>query len=74
MQLVGVYLVFSSLIVPALASRRGNGRRALFFGYGIGALGYALGLTASAVWDLPAGPAIAATLCLLALSGLRRSA
>jgi zinc/manganese transport system permease protein len=73
-QLVGVFLVFTSLIAPALASRNRKGRAALAFGYGIGAAGYALGLAASTLWDLPAGPAIAATLCLLALTGLRRKA
>jgi zinc/manganese transport system permease protein len=73
-QLVGVFLVFTSLIAPALASRKRSGRSALVLGYAIGALGYALGLIASALLDVPAGPAIAATLCLLALSGLRRSA
>jgi zinc/manganese transport system permease protein len=71
-QLVGVFLVFTSLIAPALASRNHHGRAAVWVGYAIGALGYALGLAASALWDLPAGPAIAAILCLLALSGLFR--
>lgn len=52
-QVVGVYLVFASLIVPALAV---GGR--LKRGYGIGAAGYALGLLASALLDLPAGAAI----------------
>ncbi len=52
-QVVGVYLVFASLIVPALAA----GRR-LVRGYLIGAAGYALGLLASALCDLPAGAAI----------------
>jgi zinc/manganese transport system permease protein len=71
-QLVGVFLVFTSLIAPALASRNRPGRSGMWIGYGIGALGYALGLAASALWDVPAGPAIAAILCLLALTGLRR--
>jgi len=71
-QLVGVFLVFTSLIAPALASRNLPGRLALRFGYAIGALGYGLGLAASALWDVPAGPAIAAILCLLALTGLHR--
>lgn len=69
-QLVGVFLVFTSLIVPALASRRLQGRAALVRGYGVGVVGYAAGLAASALWDLPAGPAIAAALCLLATIGL----
>jgi len=60
-QVVGVYLVFASLIVPALAMRA---RR--FAAYGLGALGYALGLAASAAFDLPAGAAVVLTLCALA--------
>lgn len=71
-QLVGVFLVFTSLIAPAIASRRLRGAAALLRGYAVGIAGYALGLLASALWDLPAGPAIAACLCLLALTGLRR--
>ena len=40
-QLVGVYLVFSSLIIPALATRQLQGRRRHLTAYTIGALGYA---------------------------------
>ena len=69
-QLVGVFLVFTSLIAPALASRHRNGRRGLAFAYAIGALGYGLGLAASAWWDLPSGAAIVCVLCLLATAGL----
>ena len=57
-QVVGVYLVFASLIVPALTAR---GRA--FVGLCAGILGYAGGLLASAVLDLPSGAAI--VLCLL---------
>ena len=66
-QLVGVYLVFSSLIIPALAVRgyRGRGRHAV--AYGIGALGYALGLALSALLDLPSGAVVAWTLALCGL-------
>lgn len=52
-QVVGVYLVFASLIVPALAAGGRTGR-----GVAIGAAGYALGLLASALLDLPSGAAI----------------
>jgi zinc/manganese transport system permease protein len=55
-QLVGVYLVFASLIVPALATR-GCGHR-LPLAYAMGALAYALGLGLSMLFDLPAGPVI----------------
>ncbi len=52
-QVVGVYLVFASLIVPALAA----GRRR-WIAPMVGVAGYGLGLLASAVFDLPAGAAI----------------
>jgi zinc/manganese transport system permease protein len=54
-QLVGVYLVFASLIIPALAGRFHPARRQLAVGYGVGVLGYAVGLALSAVFDLPSG-------------------
>ena len=63
-QLVGVYLVFASLIIPALAGRFHPARRQLVVGYSVGVLGYALGLTLSAVFDLPSG---AVVVCMLAL-------
>jgi zinc/manganese transport system permease protein len=66
-QLVGVYLVFTSLIVPALATRawRGPGRHVV--AYAIGAAGYALGLALSALFDLPSGAVIVWTLSACAL-------
>ncbi len=65
-QLVGVYLVFSSLIVPALATRALEGRRRLAWGYALGATGYALGLALSALADLPSGAVIVCTLAVCA--------
>ena len=61
-QLVGVYLVFSSLIIPALATRNLSGRRRHLVGYGLGAVGYATGLALSALFDLPSGAVIVCTL------------
>jgi len=73
-QLVGVYLVFSSLIIPALATRHIAGRRRHAVGYAIGALGYALGLALSALLDLPSGAVIVWTLAAVGLSfALRRA-
>jgi zinc/manganese transport system permease protein len=66
-QLVGVYLVFASLIVPALATARMTGKGRLFAAYVIGALGYASGLVLSAVLDLPSGALIVWTLAACAL-------
>jgi zinc/manganese transport system permease protein len=66
-QLVGVYLVFSSLIIPALATRRMHSRRRLWVAYALGAVGYALGLALSAVLDLPSGAVIVCTLAVCAV-------
>ena len=72
-QVVGIYLVFASLIVPALVS----GER-LARGYVLGATGYALGLIASGLFDLPSGAAIVLALvavaALAALSNRKRNA
>lgn len=56
-QLVGVYLVFASLIVPALATRRFT-RWRLPAACAVGAAGYAGGLVLSTVYDLPSGALI----------------
>jgi zinc/manganese transport system permease protein len=68
-QLVGVYLVFASLILPALAVRGRPSRSGLAVGWTLGALAYAGGLAASALFDLPAGPAIVIALAIVALLG-----
>jgi zinc/manganese transport system permease protein len=57
-QLVGVYLVFASLIVPAIATRGMPLRRGLAWAYALGAAGYALGILLSALFDLPTGAMI----------------
>jgi zinc/manganese transport system permease protein len=68
-QLVGVYLVFASLIIPALAAGRHRGPRRFRIAYGVGALGYALGLVLSALFDLPSGALIVWTLAGCAAIG-----
>ncbi|MBT9608747.1 metal ABC transporter permease [Aquabacterium sp.] len=57
-QLVGVFLVFSSLIMPALAVRHAAARWQLPLAWLGGALAYALGLALSAVLDLPSGAVV----------------
>ena len=64
-QLVGIYLVFSSLIIPALAVNRL--RNAMLWAYVIGVSGYLFGLFASTLFDLPGGPSIVWSLALLGL-------
>jgi zinc/manganese transport system permease protein len=61
-QLVGVYLVFASLIVPALATTGVEGPRRLVYAYATGIAGYVVGLVLSAVLDLPSGAMIVWTL------------
>jgi zinc/manganese transport system permease protein len=58
-QLVGVYLVFATLIIPALATIKLNGTRLrLWATYLVAVAGYVLGLLGSATLDLPTGPLI----------------
>ena len=66
-QLVGVYLVFATLIVPALATRK-LARARLAVGYALGALGYAVGLALSLPTDLPPGPLIVCAMTVLGLA------
>lgn len=65
-QLVGVYLVFASLIVPALATYRLHSRR-IGYAFGIGVAGYLIGLLLSAWFDLPAGAAIVWAMAMVGL-------
>ncbi len=66
-QIVGVYLVFASLIIPSLATRFLHGNKRLFMSYLIGALGYAGGLIASALLDLPSGAVIVWVMAIIAI-------
>jgi zinc/manganese transport system permease protein len=66
-QLVGVYLVFTSLIVPALATLRWQGRGRCVVAYAVGAAGYAIGLALSGCCDLPPGPTIVCALACVAV-------
>jgi zinc/manganese transport system permease protein len=66
-QAIGVYLVFASLIFPALAVIRLAGRHATLVGFGCGATGYVAGLSASLLLDLPSGPTLVVVLAITAL-------
>jgi zinc/manganese transport system permease protein len=65
-QIVGIYLVFSTLIIPALASR--NASRRLAAAYGVGALGYLAGIVASTLTDLPTGALIVWTMAIIGIA------
>jgi zinc/manganese transport system permease protein len=64
-QLVGVYLVFATLIIPALATRH-LVRLSMIAAYALGAAAYVAGLGVSLISDLPPGPLI---VCFMALFG-----
>jgi zinc/manganese transport system permease protein len=66
-QLVGIYLVFASLIIPALAAKRFAEPMRLGVGYGVGLGGYVIGLIASSVFDLPTGAVIVVALLAVML-------
>jgi zinc/manganese transport system permease protein len=76
-QLVGLYLVFTSLVVPALSTYYTRSHRHLK-AYCVGVLGYAAGLLASLWLDLPSGAMIVCAMVaagvLVALLGRRVSA
>ena len=63
-QLVGVYLVFASLIIPALATRRHRGLKAA---YSVGLAGYLLGALGSLLTDLPTGPSVVWSMAIVAV-------
>jgi len=72
-QLVGLYLVFTSLVVPGLATYYASRRRHLK-AYAVSLLGYLFGLMLSLWLDLPSGAMIVWTMALVALlaAGLER--
>ena len=76
-QLVGLYLVFTTLVVPALATYYSRGNRYLK-AYAVGVLGYALGLLGSLWLDLPSGAMIVCAMVgvavLVAASGRKNVA
>jgi len=66
-QLVGVYLVFASLIIPALATIGYTTKSGFGLSVIIGACGYASGLVLSALLDLPSGAVIVWMIAISAL-------
>lgn len=67
-QLVGVYLVFTTLIVPAVATYRYPERRQLPLGYALALASYVIGLVLSALFDLPSSPVIVWAMALVGLA------
>jgi zinc/manganese transport system permease protein len=66
-QIVGIYLVFASLIIPALATvgiKKGN---RLLAGYIIGGVSYLVGIVLSMILDLPTGAVVVWSMAFVAL-------
>ncbi len=66
-QLVGVYLVFTTLIVPAVGTYRYSGNWQLAIGYALAFGSYLTGLAASVVTDLPSSAVIVWAMAVLGL-------
>ena len=66
-QLVGVYLVFTTLIVPAVATYRHARNRQLVLGYILAFSSYFVGLAASVLTDLPSSAVIVWAMAVLAV-------
>ncbi|MFO0997711.1 MAG: metal ABC transporter permease [Alphaproteobacteria bacterium] len=69
-QLIGVFLVFASLIIPILTAVIVRAKRPVVTAYIVGLVGYSVGLACSAVFDFPTGAAI---VCALFTIGLMTS-
>lgn len=66
-QLIGVYLVFATLIIPALALISRERFKALIGALVLGAVSYAVGLALSSTLDLPSGAVIVWVMAILGL-------
>ena len=67
-QLVGVYVVFASLILPALGAVGAASQTAA--AWTVGAVSVAAGTVAATLLDAPAGPVLVASYCVVATSAL----
>ena len=67
MQLVGVYVVFASLILPALGARSGEDY-SLFRALANGAAAVVIAILLAGLWDLPAGPFLVVCLAVSAVA------
>jgi zinc/manganese transport system permease protein len=66
-QVIGIYLVFASLIIPALATTNLRVGNRLAVGYIIGSISYFAGIVSSALFDLPTGAVIVWSMATISL-------
>ena len=69
-RIVGVYLVFASLILPAIGSACLNPKNCLAAGYAISFLAVMGGLLVSVLADLAAGPVLVCSYALASFGGV----
>ena len=67
-QLVGIYIVFASLIIPAIASERTAHPTAV--SWILGLLSITIGITFGTILDQPVGPAIVLSYAFVSAIGL----
>ena len=65
-QLAGVYVVFSSLILPALASEKV--KRQVLTAWSVGIVSVLAGIVFAGVLDLPAGPVVVLSYMIAAIA------
>jgi len=70
-QLVGIYLVFASLIIPALATRNLSSKWQLAGAWIIGFLAYGAGICLSMWYDYPTGALIVCAMAIIATAAAR---
>lgn len=66
-QLIGVYLVFATLIVPALAGIKLGFKQAISVPIALGVASYGIGLALSSILDLPSGAVIVWVMVIVSL-------
>lgn len=66
-QIAGIYLVFASLIMPAIASSQISGISKLLSGYAVALISIISGLIFAVIFDLPTGPMIVCTYFLISM-------
>lgn len=66
-QLAGVYLVFASLILPAIGATIYKKPNKLSLGYGLSLISLVAGLIISLITDLPTGPILVCTLFIIVI-------
>ncbi len=66
-QIAGIYLVFASLILPAIATCQISGKPKLLSGYAVALMSVTLGLVFAVFFDLPTGPMIVCTYFVISI-------